>query len=288
MDIATQCAYNIIPSDLNTEPSNDAHSHYNNNTSIHFYSKHKYRDTFGDAHIHYDFDNGDAFIYKDKYTALLHQELQNPFWCLHDPIITQSYQISSDMDTETMPHAMYFDGNAITVTKINQVPYQTIQYNDKGMFPAQLLDNTPTQIFDDNGATPSILPLSTYKKHPILQKYPTTKSTTPIHTGGGIIKLHFWIELPLKLENQTIQIKILVFDSVCPYNILLGRTSLAHLSAWQDYANNKLYIQQISTPIVAKNNVRILLGNTGVISTAFKTGKTTFTPRNTIMGKGIA
>ena len=39
-DTATQCTYNIIPSDLDTEPSNDAHSHSYNNTSIHFYSKH--------------------------------------------------------------------------------------------------------------------------------------------------------------------------------------------------------------------------------------------------------
>ena len=119
---------------------------------------------------------------------MLQQELQNLYWCLHDPITTQSYQISSDMDIETMSHAMYFDGNASTVTKINHIPYQTIQYNDKGMFPAQLMDNTPIQVFIDNGATPSILPLSTYKKHPILQKYPTMKSTTPIHTGGGTIK----------------------------------------------------------------------------------------------------
>ena len=155
------------------------------------------------------------------------------------------------------------------------------------MFPTQLMDDTPIQIFIDNGATPSILPLSTYKKHPVLQKYPTTKSTTPIHTGGGTIKSHFWIELLLKLENQTIQIKVLVCDSECPYDILLGRTSLAHLSTWQDYANNKLYIQQVFIPIAAKNNVRILLGNTRIISAALKTGKTNFTPRNTIMGKGI-
>ena len=188
---------------------------------------------------------------------MLQQELQNPYWCLHDPITTQSYQISPNMDIETMPHTMYLDGNASTVTKINHVPYQTIQYNDKGMFPVQLMDDTPIQVLIDNGATPSILPLSTYKKHPILQKYPTTKSTTPIHTGGGTIKSHFWIELPLKLDNQTIQIKVLVCDSECPCDILLGRTSLAHLSAWQDYANNKLYTQQISIPIVAKNNVRI-------------------------------
>ena len=152
----------------------------------------------------------------------------------------------------------------------------------------QLMDNTPIQVFIDNGATLSILPLSTYNQHPILWKYPTTKSTSPIHTGGGTIKSHFWIELPLKLDNQTIQIKVLVCDFECPHDILLGRTSLAHLSAWQDYTNSKLYIQQISIPIIAKNNVRILLGNTGIILAALKTGKTTLIPRNTIMGKGIA
>ena len=125
------------------------------------------------------------------------------------------------------------------------------------------------QVFIDNGATPP-------------------KSTTPIHTGGGTIESHFWIELPLKLENQVFQIKVLVCDSECPYDILIGRTSLTHLSAWQDYTANKLYIQQISIPIVAKNNVRILPGHTGIVSATLKTGKTTFTPRNTIMGKGIA
>ena len=190
-DTSTPCAFNIIPSDVETEFQYDPHDHSHNNTGIHFYSKHKYRDTFGDAQIQYhDFDNGDAFIYKDKYTALLQQGLQNPYWCLHDPITNKSYQISSDMDIETMPHAMYFTGNTGTFTKINHVPYQTIQYKDKGMFPAQLMNDTPTQVFIDNGATTSILPLSTYNKHPILQKYPTTKSTTPIHTAGGTIKSH--------------------------------------------------------------------------------------------------
>ena len=66
------------------------------------------------------------------------------------------------------------------------------------------------------------------------------------------------------------------------------RTSLAHLLAWQDYATNKLYIQQISIPIVAKNNVRILPGHTRIVSAALKTGKSTFTPRNTITGNGTA
>ena len=91
------------------------------------------------------------------------------------------------------------------------------------------MDNTLVQIFIDNGATSSILPLSIYNKYPILQKYPKTESHTPIHTGGGMIESHFWIEIPLKLDNQVIEIKTLFCDSECSYDIVLGCTSLCHI-----------------------------------------------------------
>ena len=223
-------------------------------------------DVFGDSNIQYhDFDNGDALTFTDKYTALLQQELQNPYWCLQDPITTKSYQISSQMDIETMPHAMHFSGNKETITKINQVSYQVIDYDNKGMFQAKLMDNTQVEIFIDNGATLSILLLSVYHKYPILQKYPKTESHTPIHTGGCMIESHFWIEISLRLDNQTIQIKSLVCDSECPYDIVLGHTSLAQLSAWQDYASRQLFIQQISIPLIATNNIKVLPGHTGII-----------------------
>ena len=90
-----------------------------------------------------------------------------------------------------MPHTMYFSGSIKAFTKINHVPYQTIEYDDKGMFQAKLMDDTQVQIFIDNGATHSIPSLSTYNKYPILQKYPKTESDTPIHTGGGMIESHF-------------------------------------------------------------------------------------------------
>ena len=114
----------------------------------------------------------------------------------------KSYQISSKMDIETMPHAMYFSGNKET--------YQVIDYDDKGMFQAKLMDNTKVEIFIDNGATLSILPLNVYNKYPILQKYPKMEGHTPIHTGGGMIEAHFWIEISVRLENQIIQIKTLL------------------------------------------------------------------------------
>ena len=192
------------------------------------------------------------------------------------------------MDIETMPHAGYFSSNKETITKINQVPYQIIDYDDKGMFQAKLIDNTQVEIFIDDGATPSILPLNVYNKYPILQKYPKMESHTPIHTGGGMIESHFWIEIPLKLDNQIIQIKTLVCDSECPYDIVLGRTSLAQLSAWQNYASRQLFIQQISIPLMATNNVRVLPGHTGVVSLVLKPSKTSFVPHHMIIGKGIA
>ena len=116
------------------------------------------------------------------------------------------------MDIKTMPLTMYFTGDTDTVTKINHIPYQTIVYDDNSMFTTKLMNDTSIKIFIDNGATPSVLPLHTYNKFPILHMYPRTESNTPIHTGGGLIKSHFWLEIPLKLSHQTIQIKALVCD----------------------------------------------------------------------------
>ena len=126
---------------------------------------------------------------------------------------------------------MYFTGNLVTITKINHVLYQTIEYNDSGMFTTKLMNDTPIEVFIDNGATPSILPLCTYNKFHILHTYPKTESNTPIHTGGGLITAHFWLEIPLKLQHQTIQIKALVCDSECPYDLFLGQTSISAIKA---------------------------------------------------------
>ena len=108
-----------------------------------------------------------------------------------------------------------------------------------------------------------------------------------MHTGGGLIKFHFWLEIPLKLDHQTIQIKALVCDSECPYDIILRWTSMAQLSAWQDYTSHKLYIQQISVPLAVRNNVRVLPGKTVVVSLTLQPNKTSFTPRHTITEKGV-
>ena len=144
-----QCDYSISTHTPDIENINDTHTNFAPKyPAIHSQQKHTYGDTFGDAHIQYhDFNNQDLLTVKDKYTALLQQELQNPYWNLHDPITTKSYQIPKDMDIETMPHAMYFTGDHNTVIKINQVPYQTIEYNDNGMFTAKLMIYTYRDIY---------------------------------------------------------------------------------------------------------------------------------------------
>ena len=173
-DAATPCDFNITNQNSVTEHTNDTNiSQARKQSGIHTQSKHIYRNTFGKSNIQYhDFDNQDSLTFTDKYTALLQQELQNPYWCLHDPVTTKSYQISKDMDIETMPHAVYFTGNTDTVTKINHVLYQAIGCNENGMFTTKLMNDTAVEIFIDNGATPSILPLHTYNKFPILHTYP--------------------------------------------------------------------------------------------------------------------
>ena len=132
-------------------------------SGIHSQCKHTYRNTFDKSNIQYhEFDNQDSLTFTDKYTTLLQQELQNLYWSLHDPITTKSYQISKDMDIETMPHTMYFTGDTDTVTKINHVPYQTIVYNNNSMFTAKLMNDTPIKIF-------------TYNKFPIWIRIPEQK-----------------------------------------------------------------------------------------------------------------
>ena len=289
-DTATSCNCNIIDQHSVIENANDTNmSCTPKQPGIHSQQKHAYRNTFGKSNIQYnDFNNHNSLTFTDKYTALLQQELQNPYWNLHDSIMTKTYQISKDMDIETMPHAMYLTGHLDTVTKINHVPYQTIVYNDNGMFTAKLMNDTPIEIFIDNGATPSILPLCTYNRFTILHMYARTESNTPIHTGGGLIKSHFWLEIWLRLDHQIIQVKALVCDSECAYNLILGCTSMAQLSAWQDYASHKLYLQQISIPLTVRNNIRVLPGKTGIVSLTLRPNKASFTPRHTITGKGVA
>ena len=51
---------------------------------------------------------------------------------------------------------------------------------------------------------------------------------------------------------------------------------------------NKLYIQQISIPLTVRNNIQILPRKKGIVTLTLQPNKTSFTPKHTIIGKGIA
>ena len=79
-DTATPCDYNITYGVQNSDTISEDKSKIISLMGIHSQSKHKYRNVFGDSNIQcHDFNNGDALTFKDKYTALLQQELQNPY-----------------------------------------------------------------------------------------------------------------------------------------------------------------------------------------------------------------
>ena len=78
-DSSNHCQFNIVQHSSHHDPSHNTTNQSQGN-DMHAVSKHKYHNTFGEANIHYhDFDNHDDFSYKDKYIALLQQELQNPY-----------------------------------------------------------------------------------------------------------------------------------------------------------------------------------------------------------------
>ena len=185
-----------------TENTNDTHTHFPpKQPGIHSQRKHAYRNTFGESNIqNHDFDNQDSYIYRQIH-SITTTRITKSILDLHNPIMTKNYQISKDMDIEMMPHAMYLTGDLDTITKINHVPYQTIEYNDNGMFKAKLMNDSAIEVFIDNGVTPSILPLRTYNKFPILHTYPKTESNTPIHTGGGLTTSHFLAQNTAKVTT---------------------------------------------------------------------------------------
>ena len=75
-DTTTLCDYNITDKVLNSDTLPESKPKITQPMGIYSQNKHKYRNVFGDSNIQYhDFNNGDALTFKDKYTALLQQEL---------------------------------------------------------------------------------------------------------------------------------------------------------------------------------------------------------------------
>ena len=73
-----------------------------------------------------------------------------------------------------------------TQSPINHVPYQMIQYDEKGVFPAQLMDNTPIQVLSTNGEH---IPSSHLVLTTNIQYYKNTQTQKVLHPSTQEVKL---------------------------------------------------------------------------------------------------
>ena len=118
-DTSTPCDYNITKDVQNSDTILKGKSKIVSPMGIHLQSKHKYRNVFGNSNIQYhDFNNGDALTFKDKYTALLQQKLQNPYWCLHDPIMTKVIKYLQKLTLRQCPMQCIFQEVSMHLPKL--------------------------------------------------------------------------------------------------------------------------------------------------------------------------
>ena len=76
-DADTHCDFSVVDHHSDTENTKDTHMHFTPKyPGIHSQRKHAHGNIFDDSYIQYhDFDNQDSLTFRDKYMALLQQEL---------------------------------------------------------------------------------------------------------------------------------------------------------------------------------------------------------------------
>ena len=140
-DTTTLCDYNITDDVLNSDNIPETKSKITQPMGIHSQSKHKYRNVFGDSNIQYhDFDKINIWHYYNKN----YKTPTGVYMTLSQPKVTK-YLLKWTLRLCHMQCIFLVIRRPLQ--KINQVPYQVIEYDDKGMFQAKLMDNTHVEIF---------------------------------------------------------------------------------------------------------------------------------------------
>ena len=121
-------------------------------------------------------------------------------------------------------------------------------------------DNThDIPIYVDNGTTLNIMPTHFYDKAYYLHHLPKENAEAQtIHTGNGLVKTHFWIDLLLNVQGCMIQFKLMVCDTLAQTGILLSKMALEQLPTWQDYSTNTLYVKQTAIFLHAVQDIDLL------------------------------
>ena len=269
----------------NTESSSGrAYQH----DDIHFYRQYRTEvPNYDHIYIH-DFNN---FIeYNDEDEMLKESLMNNEYSNIENVNDTETYAYKHDnySSADTI-RSMYFTGTESEVVKTNETHYQKLKYQNHNIVSGIIGNKYKVNIIIDNGATYSIMSTKMYKTMPELRTIPKIPlaQDISINTGNGTIKCHFWIEIPIKIEQIEMQIRMLVCDTLAEPGILLGRNTLQELAAWQDYTANTIFIAQISIPLVAMQAVNIPPGEAKQITMRLRFNSCSYNTLEDFCGRGI-
>ena len=192
-DTSTPYNLNITEDTPDLEINSKCKSNSKTLSGIHSQSKHKYRNIFGDSNIQYH-ETLIILMYSISKTNMLHYYNRNckiPTGVYMIPLQQKIIRSQQKWTLRQCPMQCIFQEILRHSPKL--IMSHTRQYHmmTKVCFRLKLMDEAQVQIFIDNGAMPSILPLSTYNKYPLLRMYLKTESNTPIHTGGSMIEPFF-------------------------------------------------------------------------------------------------
>ena len=205
-------------------------------------------------------------------------------------IDAETYMYKHDVEySQDTVRSMYLTGTQSGTVYVNDIAYQKLKYGKYNEISGTIGNKYKVTILVDNGATYSILSTKAYKNMPQLKyipKIPLAGDLT-INTGNGSIKCHFWIEIPVKIQEVELQLRLLVCDTQATADILLGKNTLQELSAWQDYTNNVIYLAQISVPFIATNTKVIKPGALETITMRLRFDNCSYQTSKDFCGQGI-
>ena len=173
---------------------------------------------------------------------------------------TETFSYSHETSTKhVLVQGVYVGSASPLIADIKTEPYSVITYTDDGMLTGTYDNTHDIPIYVDNGTTLNIMPTHFYDKAYYLHHLPKENAEAQtIHTGNGLVKTHFLIDIMLNVQGCMIQFKLLVCDTQAQTGILLSKMALEQLQTWQDYSTNTLYIKQTAIPLHAIQDIELL------------------------------
>ena len=175
-------------------------------------------------------------------------------------LYTETFSYSHETSTKhVLVQGVYVGSASPLIADIKTEPYFIITYANDGMLTGTYDNTHDIPIYVDNGTTLNIMPTHFYDKAYYLhhlQKENTAAQT--IHTGNGLVKTHFWIDILLNVQGCMIQFKLLVCDTLAQTGKLLSIMAPEQLQTWQDYSTNTMYIKQKVISLYASQYIKLL------------------------------